>query len=203
MATREWRDCTTTQGHRGSDAKVTDLTGWPPDVLSVMWNAYKDILPVTNKRRPHLKQAYFFLAYRYIKLGPKVRELYSVLHTVYTGHVGKKAFYAHIVPIIIALGENVDMIRWDDRLARDNHCLVFPAGVTGIVDCFPIRVNSPRKYAESKFLYQPKYGFCVFKVQLVISLKGEWCNAASRTCSHRDFCRRDRVCIVPAPWGRP
>jgi hypothetical protein len=77
------------------------------------------------------------------------------------------------VPIIIALGENVDMIRWADRLASDNHCFMFPVGVSGIVDCFPIRVQTPRKYAASRYLYQPKYGFCVFKVQLVISLKGE------------------------------
>ena len=196
---REWRDFTAAKGHRGSDDKVTDLTGWPPDVLSVMWNAYEAILPVTNARRPHSKQAYFFLAYRYIKLGPKVRELYSVLHTPYTGRVGKKAFYKHIVPIIIALGENVDMIRWDDRLARDNHCLMFPVGVTGIVDCFPIRVQTPRKYAESKYLYQPKYGFCVFKVQLVISLKGEWCNAAYLHCSHIYVFLQARSCLHHSP----
>ena len=42
-----------------------------------------------------------------------------------------------------------------------------------IVDCFPIRVLTPRNYHVKKFLYQPKYGFAVLKVQLVISLKGE------------------------------
>ena len=32
---------------------------------------YDGILPVTNGNKPHFKQAYFFLAYRFIKLGPR------------------------------------------------------------------------------------------------------------------------------------
>ena len=190
-----WRDFTATAGHIGTDAKVLDLTGWPADVLNRMYINYGDRLPTTNARKPHLKQAYFFLCFRWIKLGPTVRELFSVLRTPHTGHLGKKAFYTHILPMIISLAEIVDEIKWEDRLARDNHCLLFPVGVTGvsvscdcscvnrtlltrlsllqIVDCFPIRVLTPRKWNVKKFLYQPKYGFAVLKVQLVISLKGE------------------------------
>ena len=156
---REWRDFTAAKGHRGSDDKVTDLTGWPPDVLSVMWNAYEAILPVTNARRPHSKQAYFFLAYRYIKLGPKVRELYSVLHTPYTGHVGKKAFYKHIVPIIIALGENVDMIRWGTTgwlgtTTASCSLLVLPASSTAS----PSEFKHPASTQRASIFINPSMG---------------------------------------------
>jgi len=171
--TQPWRNYTACTGHCGSDEKVNELTGWTPEVLDAMWESTRDMLPNTNARKG-TKQAYFYLAYRFIKLGPRVAELYSVLHTPETGHVGKKAFYKHVAPIMIALAKHADMIRWENRLDYDNHCLVFPVGVTGIVDCFPIRVLTPRKYSVKKLLNQPKYKACVFKVQLVISLKGVW-----------------------------
>ena len=41
----------------------------PPDVLSVMWETYGDVLPNTNARKGE-KQAHFALAYRFFKLGP-------------------------------------------------------------------------------------------------------------------------------------
>jgi hypothetical protein len=86
------RDCTACPGHQGSDERVIDLTGWPPEVLDVMWEAHRDTLPNTNARKG-TQQDYFYLAYRFIKLGPRVRELASVLHTPGTGHVGKKLFF--------------------------------------------------------------------------------------------------------------
>ena len=168
-----WRDCTACPGHQGSDERVIDLTGWPPAVLDVVWEAHRDTLPNTNARKG-TQQDYFYLAYRFIKLGPRVRELASVLHTPGTGHVGKKLFYTHVAPIIIGLGLTVNQIHWENRLATDNHCVMFPVGVTGIVDCFPIRVLTPRDYRTKKLLNQPKYKGCVFKVQLVISLTGMW-----------------------------
>ena len=189
FARKPWRDYTAVPGHQGSDEAVVDLTGWSPATLDVMWEAYRDVLPST-KARKGTKQAYFFLAYRFIKLGPRVRELYSVLHTPETGHVGKKAFYKHVAPILIALAENADMIHWGNRLASDNHCFVFPVGVTGIVDCFPIRVLTPRDYKIKKLLNQPKYKSCVFKVQLVISLKGRCPQSCKQHLSSSPF-----VCI--------
>ena len=70
------------------------------DTRRDVWEAHRDTLPNTNARKG-TQQDYFYLAYRFIKLGPRVRELASVLHTPGTGHVGKKLFYTHVAPIII------------------------------------------------------------------------------------------------------
>ena len=88
--TRPWREYTAVDGHLGTDERVNELFGFPPDVLDVMWETYRDVLPNTNARKGE-KQVYFALAYRFIKLGPTRREMYSVLHTPQTGHVNKTA----------------------------------------------------------------------------------------------------------------
>ena len=155
--TRPWREYTAVDGHLGTDERVANLFGFPPDVLSVvMWETYGDVLPNTNARKGE-KQAYFALAYRFLKLGPTRREMYSVLHTPQTGHVGTYGFKTHIVPIILALAEHANMIRWENGLDPTNHHLAFPVSTTGIVDCFLIRVLTPRKWSAKTFLYAPKY----------------------------------------------
>ena len=69
---------------------------------------------------------------------------------------GRTASDAH-VPIILTLAEHANMIRWENGLDPTNHHLAFPVGTTGIVDCFPIRVLTPRKWSAKTFLYAPKY----------------------------------------------
>ena len=138
--TRPWREYTAIDGQRGTDELVNNLFGFPPDVLTGMWEQYRDVLPNTNARKGE-KQAFFALAFRFIKLGPRVRELHSVLFTPQTGHCGKKKFYRHIVPILLALAEHVNMINWENRLDLTNHAFVFPVGVTGIVVRFNLRVT--------------------------------------------------------------
>ena len=72
--TRPWREYTAVDGHLGTDERVNELFGFPPDVLDVMWETYRDVLPNTNARKGE-KQVYFALAYRFIKLGPTPRYL--------------------------------------------------------------------------------------------------------------------------------
>ena len=67
LHTRPWREYTAIDGHHGTDELVNDLFGFPPDVLTGMWEQYRDVLPNTNARKGE-KQAYFALAYRFLKV---------------------------------------------------------------------------------------------------------------------------------------
>ena len=42
-----------------------------------------------------------------------------------------------------------------------------------LLQTFPIRILTPRKYRVKKLVNAPKYKACVLKVQLVVSLTGE------------------------------
>ena len=79
------------------------------------------------------------------------------------------------------------MIIWKNRLDPTNHHFAFPVGTTGIVDCFPIRVLTPRKWAAKKFLYAPKYKCCILKVQIVVTFTGS-CRSNGSHVTHASFC---------------
>ena len=81
-------------------------------------------------------------------------------------------FHYVVLPALHYLALVMDEIYWDDRLDPYNHVIPFPFLVTGMVDTFPVRVLQPTNSEIRKRLYNPKYGACVYKVQLAIDFRG-------------------------------
>ena len=70
-------------------------------------------------------------------------------------------------------GYFLDEIRWDDRLAYENHHSFFPTGVSFIVDTYPIAVYAPTDPLARALLYVPdKYAAVVYKGEIVTDLLG-------------------------------
>ena len=68
---------------------------------------------------------YFFLVFVYIHLMPTVLNTH-VLVTPTTGSLSKSTFYRRLGPLIDLTAENLNLIRWANRLRRDNHVLHLP-----------------------------------------------------------------------------
>ena len=144
--------------------------------LEHLWSVMKPVyLKRLGRERQHgLIKVYFFMAFVYMKLynttaawnkwftwGPQ----YNV--------VCYKTFLTVTRPMIYMMAVHLDEIRWDDRLAYENHHSFFPTGVSFIVDTFPIIVYSPTDPLARAMLYVPdKYAAVVFKGEIVTDLLG-------------------------------
>jgi hypothetical protein len=84
------------------------------------------------------------------------------------GRTMAKTHWQPMHDVAAALAEIV----YDDRLDPYNHVGRPFKYVTGIVDTLPVYVPSPHSFAMRRQIFQPKYGTCVYKMQLGISLMG-------------------------------
>ena len=104
-----------------------------------------------KKRRP---KCFFFLIYVMVHLKPTARNVRNVLYTPQTGFISVTTWRTKCKPMLSKIASIVDEIRPENRYHKDNHSAFFPKGVTGIIDCAPIRVAKPRRSRPSKQLYQ-------------------------------------------------
>ena len=110
----------------GTDTKVHARTGYHPEQLDVAWDQVRRFLAPLRPHRGHDNtKAYFFLVFVYIHLMPTVLNTH-VLVTPTTGSLSKSTFYRRLGPLIDLTAENLNLIRWANRLRRDNHVLHFP-----------------------------------------------------------------------------
>jgi hypothetical protein len=118
---------------KGTDVKVRAKTGYGPEDLDVVWDQVKNLLPRPKRGHDNTK-AMFFVAYMFIHLCPPITNL-STLYTPTTGFILRDRFYGRVLPILFIIANNIDQIRWENRLRYDNHVYHFPKYITGIVDC--------------------------------------------------------------------
>ena len=150
-----FRDMCGSDDHLGTDASVKDKTGYPADVLDKMWERYKKHLDEFRPKGGRDKtKCFFMLIFSFIHLHPTARNIRNTLHTRQTGFISEKQFRRKLKPMLAKIASVVDEIRPENRYHRDNHSAFFPKGVTGIIDCAPVRVVKPRRSRPSKKLYQ-------------------------------------------------
>merc|ERR1711988_648998 len=81
-------------------------------------------------------------------------------------------FSKKCLPVLKALSLVIDEVNWNLRLNRYNHGEHWPFFVTGFADCAPVHVQAPGRFLISRMLFQPKYKFTCFKLQLVVDFMG-------------------------------
>lgn len=117
--------------------------------------------------------AYFYCYYMWIHKGihPKWKEAWT-MPKFPSLKMSERTFDRRVLPIGIAL-KQMNYIEYDRRLDEYNHAPHFADRVTSIVDTMPVKVPAPTSYRLRKLLWNPKYGCCVLKIQVGITLKGE------------------------------
>lgn len=91
----------------------------------------------------------------YIHLAPTMAAI-SIMWTPTTGDVSETFYRTRIKPVMLRMSEQIDLIRFEDRLLPNNHCFHFPKWITGIIDCAPIRIRTPGRSQASKRVFQSK-----------------------------------------------
>ena len=129
---KPWRYSTSTAKTKhsratiGSDNKVHARTGYHPEQLDVAWDQVRRFLGPLRPLRGHDNtKAYFFLIFVYVHLLPPALNTH-VLLTPTTGSLSKSTFYRRLGPLIDLTARHMNLIRWENRLRRDNHVLHFP-----------------------------------------------------------------------------
>ena len=156
------------------------MTGFTSAHIAYVYNTYGRLLNPVNRRpswfrcrdgfQYSITVIRFFLLYVYIHLYPRGSECKLVLRVR-----GKEQGYdkttvrRRLMPLAHKLAEVMDEVKWSDRLDPYNHHPLFPIGVTTLWDTAPIYVATPSDSMMNRLLYQPKYGNCVFKVQIAIT----------------------------------
>lgn len=119
-------------------------------------------------------KVYFFMAFVYIKMYNTTRAFGKwFTWSAQFKQVSYYTFLNVIRPMIYMMAHFLDEIRWDDRLAYENHHSFFPTGVSFIVDTYPIAVYAPTDPLARALLYVPdKYAAVVYKGEIVTDLLG-------------------------------
>lgn len=129
--------------HIGTDASVHDKTGVHVQVLDHMWKKASPHLKFRPKKKKDKTKAYFFLIFVMIHLHPTARNIKHTLYTPQTSWISESTWRRILKPMLAKIASMVDEIHWGNCLHKDNHSLFFPKGVTGIIDCAPVRVVKP------------------------------------------------------------
>ena len=160
--------------------QVLHETGFHGATLEYMWRKYQRFLP-RRKYKRHLTEMYFYLAFVYIHMYPTLEQAPRTLWTRWTLNaergVTRSTLERHIIPLIFVVATafvqpGCGEVHWEDRLRWDNHLVYFPTNVTSAIDTAPICVSQPGTKKMSRLLFQPKYGCCVYKMQIVINFLG-------------------------------
>mmetsp|Transcript_16438 Transcript_16438/g.21462 ORF Transcript_16438/g.21462 Transcript_16438/m.21462 type:complete len:170 (+) Transcript_16438:68-577(+) len=157
------------------DMATTDarsLTGYKSEFLAAMYNKYKLSFQGSNReptprwkgdrcgKRWSKKVQYFFLLFVYIHIHPTTPQMPHVLRLAGQDKgVSSSTFYECVISIALELACALDEIHYTDRLDTYNHSPLFPVGVVGSIDTFPIYVVNAKDSFMSGLLYQPKYLF--------------------------------------------
>ena len=117
---------------------------------------------------------YFYLAFVFIRFYQPVDTFERWLHWGrHKEGICKLTFYNNVVPIIHLCAENLNEIKWDDRLAYNNHHLLADDFITFIADGFPQLVWQPVDPLMRSLLFVPdKYAAVVYKLYITIDLVG-------------------------------
>jgi len=134
------------------------LTGYRVETFQWLLFRYGDQLRLSHK--------VFIDCFIYIHVYPRVRQSRTIFQR------SPRYISRRILPALEIMAQTFDEIHWDERLNPYNHAPHFLLFVNSIVDSFPIYVSQPTNPAFARVLYNPKYGACIWKVLIVISLLG-------------------------------
>lgn len=158
-----------------SEAGIAGDTTFDEPVVDIVWNKCCGFLPWRAKI-PELTQAYFYIALIYLAYYPTKEQMPRILTTAITGPISYSTFRRHVLPLLMHLAAGLQQcgfIDWERRLQPTNHHPNFQHYVTTMVDCFPMTVQEPTNKDMARLLYQPKYGACCLKGEVVATLTGE------------------------------
>lgn len=150
---------------------VRHETGYSEGVLREIWRKHEADMPREPIYSPDRRAAYYYLCFVFIHMAPSPSHS-TLLNTPHTGPISQSTFRRRIVPRLIALATAINEICWADRLDLYNHTDWLPFYCVGIVDTFPVVISQPSDSRQARRFYQPKYGACVIKVQVIIDLNG-------------------------------
>jgi hypothetical protein len=150
---------------------VRHETGYSEGVLRELWRKYEPSMPPDPIYKPSRRAAYFYLCFVFIHRAPSPSHS-TLLYTPHTGPISERTFYRRIAPRLIALAGIIDEVHWEDRHDQYNHVPWFNFYCVGAVDTFPVVISQPTDSRQARRFYQPKYGSCVMKVQIIIDLNG-------------------------------
>ena len=150
---------------------VRHETGYSKGVLRELWRKHEAAMPPGPIYCPDRRAAYFYLCFVFIHMAPSPSHS-TLLNTPHTGPISQSTFRRRIVPRLIALAAVINEIHWGDRHDPYNHVDWLPFYCVGVVDTFPVIISQPSDTRQARRFYQPKYGACVMKVQIIIDLNG-------------------------------
>ena len=114
--------------HRGNEAKVHSRTGYGCEVLDVAWAQFLDLGHVDDLRlqkgEDNLK-AMFFIVYMVIHLG-LTDDNVDLIYTPQTGQMTRSTYRRRVIPVMLRMSQHLSLIRWEDRLEKNNHVFHFP-----------------------------------------------------------------------------
>ena len=120
------------------------------------------------------RQYYFYCVFRLIHECPKANAKHAFRSDNCFFDCSPRTVRQQVHALAKALAKIIDEVDRARRLDEHNHGpSPFDYFCTGLVDTFPVYVPSPRRYALSRLLYQPKYKDTVLKYQLGITFSGE------------------------------
>jgi len=160
---------------------MMDLTGFEARTLQHVWDKYSAFggsapgtfggrLNPIQRGGPRRRAFHFLCLFVYIHKCPQSNwdESFNM-----GGFTMSKHHWQPMHDVADALAQIIDEIVYDDRLHRYNHVgRPFKYHVTAIVDTLPVYIPEPHSFAMRRLLFQPKYGACVWKMQLGITLMG-------------------------------
>lgn len=150
---------------------VKGETGYSDDVVQELWRKHGGSMPEAP-RGSDKGPAYFFAALKFIHLCPQPSKTGSLLFTPHTGFISSSTFDRQIAPRLIILGMVIDEIDWAQRHDPYNHTPHFKYFCVGALDTFPVTISEPSDSRVAARYYQPKYGCCVIKVQIIVDFNG-------------------------------
>ena len=87
-----------------------------------------------------------------------------------TRGIGRSTRENRVLPIGHQLSVSPAEVDPAVRLDPMNHHPWFSVAFTGILDTLPLYVSTPSSWIMNKLLHQPKYGACVLKLEIAITL---------------------------------
>ena len=150
---------------------VQGETGYSDGIVQELWRKYDHFMP-TAPQGVDKAEAYFYAALKFIHLCPHPTKTGSLLYTPHTGFISSSTFDRQIAPRLIILGTVINEIDWALRHDEFNHVPHFKYFCVGALDTFPVRISEPSNSRVARLYYQPKYGCCVVKCQLIVDFNG-------------------------------
>ena len=118
---------------------------------------------------------FFYVGLWYIHQYPK-RRAFAQRDWRHFGRLTENQFYDYVCDVLIRFSQVINEIDYNWRFHPMNHGSgIFSRFVTLFVDTCPVYVKDPTDNTKKDRLYHPKYGGCVYKLQVACNFLGWIC----------------------------